>query len=119
MKYNFFFLKIIATSSKDLELFSESKEKFLLKKGPKNRYPVQTDTPRIPDVKVIVKRTNLFQATTEGASLKYCKSLLQLNNVTKNMSTKFQCMNGNLNERAIRSSVENVPILSFNVIDIS
>ena len=67
--------------------------------------------------------TKNYTATGEGASLKNCKSLLQLNNVTKNMSTKFQCMNGNLNERAIRSSVENkvenVPILSFNVIDIS
>ena len=73
MKYNFFFLKIIATSSKDLVLFTESKEKFLLKKGQKNRYPVQTDTPRIPDVKVIVKRTNLFQATTENLSkLSFC-----------------------------------------------
>ena len=62
--------------------------------------------------------TENYTATGEVASIRNYKSLLQLNNVTKKMPTKFQCMDGNLNETAIRTSIENAPILSFNVIGI-
>ncbi len=56
--------------------------------------------------------------TPSGESNTNYKSLLQLKNVTKNMPTKFQCMDGNLNERDIQTSNENAPILVFNVIGI-